>query len=147
VSLPTDEQAMQFAIMVQAGLPPSEAICYFADTNEPAEVNALLVSWQKSRAVRRATAILLKKPWQDMTLDERIRLALDHTYSQMAYLLFSKHYGEVGQADKSKLDTARQALEAKLAGTAGKGDALSQFFADIKEGKLILNKPIKPLTN
>src|SRR5687767_14345913 len=139
---------MQYAIMVQAGLPPSEAIGYFAETNEPAELAAMLISWQKSRAVQKATALLMKKPWQDMTLDERIRLALDHTYSQMAYLLFSKHYGEVGQVDKGKLDTARQALEAKLAGTAGKGDALSQFFADIKEGKLILNKPVvKPLTN
>src|SRR5512138_630759 len=106
--MPTDEQALQFAVMIQAGLPAGEAIRYFTDEADPAALNALTTQWQRSRAVRRAMATLMKKPWQDMTLDERCRYALDHHYSQLAYLLFSSHYGEVGQTDKAKLDTARQ---------------------------------------
>lgn len=140
--LPTEEQALQFALMIQAGLPPSEAILYFVESEDPAYIGAILSKWQRSRAVKRAAAKLLQKPWQELTLEERIRLALDQTYAQMAYLLYSKHYGEVAPNDKAKLDTARQALEAKLAGTAGKTDALTQFFEDVRSGKLNL-RPVK----
>lgn len=147
--LPTDEQALQFAIMLQAGLPAEQAIVYFLETDDPAEVAATLGRWQKSRAVQKATLALLGKSWQDMSLDERIKTALDQHYSALAYLLFSTNYVTVGQTDKGKLDTARVALEQKLAGTAGKGDALSRFFDDLNSGRVKLNKatPVVPTLN
>jgi hypothetical protein len=79
-----------------------------------------------------------------MTLEEKIKTATDNHYAQLAYFLFSHNYSDLGTTDKAKADTARQALEAKLAGTAGKGDALSQFFSDINSGKIKLGKPVLP---
>ncbi len=145
MSLPSEEQAKQFAIMIHAGLPPSEAIQYFTDSEDPRELGELCRKWQRSRLVGKALALLMTKPWTGMTLDERCRYALDQHYSQLAYLLYSQHYAEVAQGDKTKLDTARTALEARLAGTAGKGDALSQFFDDLRSGKVKLQKPVSVL--
>jgi phosphoglucomutase len=115
---------------------------YFTEEQDPAELAKLVHKWQRSRAVQKATLKLQGKAWQDLTDDEKAKTALSHHYNQLAYLLYSHHYAEVGQADKTKLDTARTALEAKLAGTAGKGDPLTQFFDDIKTGKLKLAGPV-----
>lgn len=135
------DNAFQFAVMLQAGLPPTQAILYFAESDDPADLSAQVRKWMASRLVKTAMLKLMKKPWQEMTLDERCRTALDQHYSQLAYLLHSEHYGEASPADKAKLDTARQAIEAKLAGMAGKTDALSQFLLDMKEGRLKIAKP------
>jgi hypothetical protein len=135
---PDDSAAMQFCIMLQAGLPASEAITYFTDERDPGVLASMLKSWTRARSVRRAQTTLLGKSWQEMTLDERIKVALDQHYSSLAYLLQSSSYIEATPADKSKLDSARQALEAKLAGVAGKTDALSQFYADLSAGRVKL---------
>jgi hypothetical protein len=142
---PTEEQAYQFAVMLAAGLPASEAILYFAETDDAAELAALIGKWMRSRLVKKATLQLMKKPWQDMNLEERAKYALDLHYSQLAYMLYSHHYAEVEQQNKAKLDTARQALEAKLAGYAGKGDALSRFFEDLRSERIKLPKPVAVL--
>jgi hypothetical protein len=144
---PSEEQAMQFAIMLQAGLPASEAIIYFADTQDPAELAMVLKVWTQSTAVKRAMAKLMRKPWQELTLVERMETALDQHYNSLAYLLFSVNYIEATATDKQKLDTARQALEQKLAGTAGKASPLDQFFADLNAGKLKLNPTALPKLN
>lgn len=141
IPLPSDDQATAFVIMLQAGLPPAQAILYFTDSEDPGEIAFLLKRWQRSTAVRKAQSRLTSKSWQDMTLDERCRYALDQHYSALAYLLFSTHYAEVGSTDKAKLDSARTAIEAKLAGTAGKGDPMSQFIDDLKTGKLRMLRP------
>ena len=138
----TEESAYQFAVMLHCGLPPGQAIMYFAESEDPSEIAAQLNRWTRSRLVKKAMLELMKIPWQDMTLDQRCRYALDQHYSQLAYLLQSEHYGEADQSHKAKLDTARQAIEAKLAGMAGKTDVLSQFLLDIKEGKLKVGRPI-----
>lgn len=140
---PTEEQAMQFALMLQAGLPASDAILYFIDSQDPAELAMVLRNWTKSRVVKRAMAKLESKPWQEMTLHERMEAALEQHYNGLAYLLKSSHYMEVSQADKAKLDTARGALESKLAGTAGKESPLDRFFSDLNSGKLKLANPPK----
>jgi hypothetical protein len=137
-NLPTDEECKQFAVMVHAGLPPTEAILYFRQTDDSKLLATLTRLWQRSRGVGRALAQLMGKSWQAMTLEERCKYALDQHYSQLAYLLYSQHYAEVAQGDKSKLDTARTAIEAKLAGTAGKGAPLDQFFEDLRSGRLKL---------
>lgn len=138
---PTAEQAQQFAIMLNAGLPASDAILYFTDATEPQEIAFTLNEWQKSSQVKKAMLTLMGKPWQDMSLDEQCKHALNVHYAALAYFLYSHNYSEVGPGDKTKLDTARTALEARAAGTAGKGDALSMFFEDLKSGRVKLNKP------
>jgi hypothetical protein len=130
----SEDNALQFAVMLHAGLPAAEAILYFTESDDPAEIGLQLRRWMASKMVRSASAKLMKKPWQQMSLDERCRYALDQHYSQLAYLLHSEHYGEADLAHKAKLDTARSAIEAKLAGMAGKTDALSQFVADLRAG-------------
>lgn len=139
----TDEQAHAFATMLQAGLPSHEAILYFAETDDPADHAALLHAFQRSRKVKQATLDLMGGvPWQEMDLNARMRHALDIHYSQLAYILHSTHYGDLNQTEKQKADTARQTLEAKLAGQAGKGDPLSRFFDDLNSGRLKLNAPL-----
>lgn len=138
VNKPDTLQAQQFALMLQAGLPASEAIQYFTESDDPVELGEMLKSWARSSTVKRAQVALLGKSWTDMSLDEMIQHGLHHHYAQLAYLLYSHHYGEVSVADKSKLDTARASLEAKQAGNAGKTDALSRFYDDITSGKLKL---------
>lgn len=134
--LPTDDDALQFCIMLQAGLPPEQAICYFTDSPDPADVALLLSKWMRCRAVKRAQQRLLGKSWQEMTLEERVETGLTYHYNSLAYLLFSQNYSSVGPADKAKLDSARNALEQKKAGTAGQGDALSRFMDDLRTGKV-----------
>ena len=145
MATPSDSQALQFVIMLQAGLPAEEAIGYFTESADPKERLALLASWRSSRAVRRAQLTLMGKSWQDMALDERIRYALDQHYSALAYLLFSTNYIEAAAPEKAKIDTARTALEMKLAGMAGKGDALSRFFDDLQAGRITLQSAPIPM--
>ena len=140
---PTEDQARSFAIMLQAGLPAGEAMLYFTDSQDPAEIHALTDKWLRSRLVKQATLALMKKSWQDMNLDEKIKYALDLHYAQLAYFLYSNHYAEVEQQGKAKLDTARTALETKLAGRAGQGNELERFFADVRSGAVKLPKPVQ----
>jgi hypothetical protein len=78
-----------------------------------------------------------------MTTEERMRYAIDIHYSQLATYLVSHNYADLAPADKQKADSARQAIEAKLAGMAGKGDALSRFLEDLQSGKVHLHTPMK----
>jgi hypothetical protein len=146
---PSKDQAFQFAVMLQAGLPAQDAILYFTDEIDDHVLEVLLREWLSSRAVNAASLSLNGKPWNEMSLDEKIRTSLDLTYSSMAYFLLTHNYGTLGRDDKAKADSARAALEAKLAGTAGKGDALSEFFADLRADKLKdrIKQPIERLPN
>jgi hypothetical protein len=141
---PTEEQAFQFAVIVQSGLPAGEALLYFVESNDPAELAAILRKWQQSPAVRRAQLKLMGKAWHEMSTEERSRYALDQHYSQLAAILYQNHYGEAEASLKAKMDVARQALESKLAGTSGKLNVMEQFFDDIRTGKVKLNKPLPP---
>jgi hypothetical protein len=142
VPRPDKDSAIQFALMLKAGLPPNDAILYFADGSEaPSELAGACQEWMKSAHVKRATLTLMGKPWQEMNLDEQCAHALNNAYAGMAYFLYSTNYSSLGTTDKSKHDTARQALEARAAGTAGKGDALSMFMDDLRSGRVKLNKP------
>jgi len=143
MSLPltTDEQAFQFVAIIEAGLPPADALLYFVESNDPAELAAILTKWQRSQAVRRAQLKLMGKAWHDMIPDERARFALEHNYNQLATMLYTNHYAEADSTTKQKMDVARTALEAKLAGTAGKLNVMEQFFEDVRTGKVKLNKP------
>lgn len=139
--LPTESEAMAFAIMLRAGLPSSEAIRYFSDEPDAGYLAELLHRWTHARLVKQAVVKLLGKAWQDMSTEEMIKQGLDFHYRGLAYVLFSHNYAEASQTEKAKLDTARIALETKVAGMAGKTDALSRFFDDITAGKLKLATP------
>lgn len=144
---PTKEQAWQFALMIQGGFPPADAIRYFTDLTDEGDVAGLLKLWLGSKLVGTAILQLQGKAFQDMTLEEKIKYSLDLHYSQMAYFLYSRNYSTLSSSDKQKADTCRIALEQKAAGTAGQADPLTRFWDDLRKGKVTLAQPAKPLTN
>jgi hypothetical protein len=135
LSGPSKDQAIQFAVLLQAGLPAEHAILYFAETDDPGEVALILGKWLRSRALAEAQRTLLGKSWQDMTTEEMCDVALEQSYRSMAYLLFTTNYVTANAGEKGKIDTARAAIEAKKAGTAGKIDPLWQFIEDFKRDR------------
>lgn len=142
---PNTDQAKQFAVMLSVGAPPSEAIRYFIPEEETVSATYLAVQaeqWLRSKAVQDAVRSIQGKDWTEMSAHERISLAIDKHYSEMAYFLYSRNYVDLGGADKAKADTCRAALEAKLAGTAGKLSAVEQFWSDVVSGKVKLSKSI-----
>lgn len=141
-SVPSSEQALQFCIMLSAGLPAEQAIGYFIEA-DPAEIAVILGKWIRSGAVQAAQRKLLGKAWQEMDLEEKIEAGLNQQYANLAYLCYSVNYVSAGDRDKAKLDAAIKMLEAKRAGTAGQGDALSVFLTDIKAGRVKLAAPIE----
>lgn len=140
---PTKDQADQFALMLESGMPSIEAIGYFVDAeiaSDQALVKSIHDKWMRSGTVRSAILALQGKPWQGMDLMEKLRYSIDRHYAQMAYYLYTHNYSELTAAEKSKADTARQVLEAKLAGRAGKETPLEEFTRELLEGKLKLEK-------
>lgn len=136
--MPTKEQAWQFALMIQGGMPPIDAIGYFFSGVEDRELMQHLKGWQTSSFFKIATLQLQGKAFQDMTLEEKIKYSLDLHYSQMAYYLYSRNYAVLTSAEKQKADTCRIALEQKIAGTAGQNDPLTNFWRDLRSGKVTL---------
>ncbi len=137
--LPTKDEAHQFAIIVSSGVPSIHAIHYFLSDEEARDANvsqAIHDRWLRSREVQSAQAKLMGKPWESMSLMERITYSIDKHYTELAYYLYSHNYSLLTGAEKTKADTARQVLEAKLAGMSGKMDALSLFYADVMSGKI-----------
>lgn len=133
---PSDDQAFQFAIILSSGIPPREAIPYFYPDTPPEDFPAILKLWFKSAAVSAAIEKVQGKRWQEMSLEERVKYAIEKQYSEMAYFLYSRNYAEITGSDKQKADTCRTTLEAKLAGMAGKMNSLEQFYADMASGKV-----------
>ena len=139
---PDKDEAQQFALMMQAGMPSRDALRYFyPDIEDAATLAKIHHRWITSPRVAAAIVALQGKNWQDMTLDERIQTSINLHYAQLAYLLYSRNYVELIGAEKQKADTARQALEAKLAGSAGKLGPIEAFWEDIRTGKVKLGVP------
>lgn len=139
VELPSPQQAMAFALMLKAGLPAGEAIIYFFPDAEPPELKEALRRWQTCGEVKKATLALMGgKAWHELSLEEQMETALTYHYAALAHFLFVNNYADLAPQDRTKADTARAAIEAKIAGTAGKVDELSQFFADVRSGKVKL---------
>lgn len=143
--LPTDDQAYQFCVMLQAGCPAAEAIRYFIETDDPGELAQICRKWRVCRAVMAAQRKLQGKSWTEMSLEEKMKAGLDMAYAGMAFVLYSTNYSDATAQEKTKFDTARQAIEAKLAGTAGSQDPMSRFLADLQAGKFAsITSPAKP---
>lgn len=145
---PTPDTAVAFATMLSAGCPPGEAVRYFLPTDEgglaPSFVSAMAEKWLTHSLVQRAIKKLQGGDWTELTAEGRIRLAIDKHYTEMAYFLYSRNYVDLTGQEKSKADTCRAALEAKLAGTAGQASALELFWADVTAGRVSLKGATKP---
>lgn len=136
--LPNDTEAHDFAVIVKSGLPPTFAILYFIPLEDPGEIEKWAQRWMNCRAVNNAMTKLMGKRWQDMTTQERMDYALELHYNQLSTVLFANNYVVAGDADKRKMDSARQAIEAKNAGLAGQQGGLEMFYADLRAGRVKL---------
>lgn len=132
--------AEQFALMLGSGMPPAEIIPYFLPDEQPDLQKATLAKWLKSKELQAAVRHNQGKGWPEMSVEEKLRFSIDKHYTEMAYFLYSHNYSELQGSEKTKADTCRQALEARLAGMAGKVDALSRFFDDLSSGRLSIGK-------
>lgn len=135
--------------MLSSGAPAREAIRYFLPEDSPevltgAQVEQLAARWLATPAVQTAHAALLGKDWTLLSTEEKMRVSIDKHYVEMAYFLYSRNYVELSGPDKLKADTCRTALEAKLAGTAGKLTAVEQFWSDVSSGKIKLAPAAAP---
>lgn len=135
---PTKIEAHQFALMLGSGMPGIDVLAYFLPELGATDLKQELARWLATPVVRASILAQMGKSWQDMTLDERITFSVDKHYSEMAYFLYSHNYSQLMGPDRQKADICRQALEAKIAGNAGKLGPLESFWADIKSGKVQL---------
>ena len=129
----TPDQAQEFARIVLSGVPLQRAARYFLPTDlEHDEVRDEAAHfWAQPEVQSALEALTGGVPWQRLSKEERLSIALDKHYAELAYFLWSTNYSELDGAGKQKADTCRQALEAKLAGTAGKGNAMERFYEDL----------------
>lgn len=131
------ETARQFAILRSSGIPELEVMNYFAEEGQTiADLRTQLGYWLRSKTVQDAILMIQGKPWEDMSLEEKIKNSIDKHYTEVAYFLFSHNYAELEGAGRTKADICRQVLETKLAGMSGKTDALSKFWADMASGAI-----------
>lgn len=137
--IPTHETALEFALLLSTGVPSHEAIRYFApDDTPPPELARQHEHWVGSHAVRQAIVKLQGKAWQEMEPMERLKIAVEKHYAELAYFLYSHNYSDLMGAEKTKADTCREAIERKISGTAGKDDAFSRYLTDVMSGKVKL---------
>jgi hypothetical protein len=134
----SEDQALQFALMMESGMPIPDIMTYFFPESSPNERLAIANGWTRSRALAKAIKQLQGDDWHLMTLDQRIQFAINKHYSELAYFLYTHNYAEASGMDKTKADVARSVLEHKLAGTAGKGSPIEQFWDDLKNNKIKL---------
>jgi hypothetical protein len=127
--------------VLSSGMPPEDAMAYFLPDMDPVDRLAVMRRWLPSANLQHAIRALQGKSWTEMDLQERIKISIDKHYTEVAYFLYTHNYASLTGADKTKADTCRQVLEAKLAGMAGKTDALSSFWNDLVSGKVKLNGP------
>src|SRR3970040_607685 len=90
---PMPGQAEELVLILQAGVDPKRALAYFFGSIE--EVEIAYANWLGHRVVQEAFARLNKGEWQHLSADERIELALKKHYAQMAFYLWTHHYGQV----------------------------------------------------
>lgn len=127
--------------MLASGAPAREAIRYFLpeeDVLSGRQVDELAARWLADKEVQRRVVALQGRDWTELSLEEKMRLSVDKHYVEMAYFLYSRNYVELVGPEKAKADTCRTALEQKLAGTAGKLNAVEQFWSDVSSGKIKL---------
>lgn len=134
----TKELAHQFALILGSGMPHLDAIGYLRPDLEGQDAKVELDRWMRHRVVQTAILELQGGAWQDMPTERKIAFTIDKHYTELAYYLYRNNYNDLDGAARAKADICRQTLEAKLAGMAGKLDALSTFFEDIKSGKVHL---------
>jgi len=122
--------ADQFAVILSSGCPPLRALTYFYPDLQLRELMVELERWMKSAKVRRAIVKLQGKEWEKMSLQEKLEYSINKHYSELAFFLYNSNYNDLIGPDRTKADVCRTVIESKLAGMAGKQDAMTRFLDD-----------------
>jgi hypothetical protein len=129
----TRAEAEQFAQIVLSGAPVPEAVRYFWEVELSEEESlAYETAWPLQTEVLSALERLTGgAPWHQLKDEVRLDAALRKHYNELAYFLWTTNYTECVGADKLKADTCRSAIEAKVAGMAGRESPLASFYHDL----------------
>jgi hypothetical protein len=129
----TRKEAEQFVMMVLSGAPIPEVVRYFCDESmSDEELLAYEELWPTQREVLAAMERTMGgEAWHKLSDEQRLDVSLKKHYNEMAYVLWTTNYADITGAQKLKADTCRQAIEAKVAGMAGRESPLAQFYHDL----------------
>lgn len=136
---PTAEQARFYAAAVEAGIPGPVAVQAVLPEVPDEHLPVLAEKWERTREVRAARFDV--REWLQKGTAELVDFALTKTRHQMAAYLATHNVATLKDAALTKALKFIEVLEKVQAGTAGKGDAASQFFADVVAGKIKLGHP------
>ena len=128
-----DREAQEFAVMLLSGAPIADIVPYFWTTRADDETLLACEDWwpRQVEVVTALQALTGGEPWHRMSDEARLDHALTKHYNELAYVLWTTNYAECTGAAKTKADTCRAAIEAKVAGMAGKESPLARFYHDL----------------
>lgn len=134
---PTQEQARQYATIVEAGLPGEMALEVLFPEIEPAVRPEMARQWERLSSVRAARFDAWQ--WATSGLPARVERALARGYGVLAAFIVTRGPMEKWSAEeRNQFKFAMESLEKQAAGTAGKGDASSEFFRKVLAGEIKL---------
>lgn len=146
----TADTAYEFVKLLHSGLDAPHALAYLAPAyiaslaGKRAEFNTLVVQWARSPLVLDATTKLNGGAWHKLEPDDRLRIALDKHYAELAYFLYTHDFAIVDGQDLKKATDAREALAKKLEGNDGPGTPTDAFIKILMEqGAKAFDRPVQ----
>ncbi len=133
---PAPDQADLAAVLLFAGLSIDDVLRrMYPDASDEAVAEAA-IDWLRSEQMARATDVVLGGRWETLDPDRRLELALNKHYAELARFLLTVNFRDADGLDLKKLESAREALSAKVEGREGAGDLMVAFLKDVMAGKV-----------
>ena len=128
----TADRAAEYVKLRAAGLPPIDAILYFAKGAYYGNLRLKRWAnlWEHAAATTAAWDVWNGGAWQDLDATKRLELARDHHLAQLAYCLYTSDFN-AADANLRKLAEAREAVTLALSAEQG-GDS-SRFEAFMRD--------------
>lgn len=141
----TIEMARSFVQLLMAGVTAIEALRFLSPeywqycTRD--QRRNWLVEVQASSFVADETDRHNEGAWQDLESADRLRIALDKHFAEMAYFLFTHNFADPS-ADRAKMTEAREAIVAKIEqGEGGGGNAFDTFLKALADRTDLTHPP------
>ena len=117
----TSALADAFIKIVNAGIPALTAVAYCASDVPYERHPIVLAAWLNDPLLLKSAADFNGGEWQDLAPDDRLDIALDKHFAELAYYLWSHNYASAEGVELTKAIEARKAIVEKLKGV-GEGD-------------------------
>lgn len=135
---PTADQARLFARMLELSMPGEMGVAHLLPELDPVMYPELARRWEKDPLVRAARFDV--RTWMEQTREQRMTRALEKAYDGGAIYLMTVDFVKAEAAQLAKCFKVVELLERKMAGEAGKTDAIAQFWIDMIAKKKIANQ-------